>query len=208
MKSNAIPYPIIQHNEWTWWKPYSDWMNCTQGPWLPFRVWHLCSRGPRGGEIQKYQKNENAGALTRPSATCPLCQYSCPKFVKGCQDVMLWRHDVVPWRHDVPWPSCSDKLDLHNTIKRLKITFFNMATLNFDLWPWPSNSSETLSRSIMTLNFGSVRQTVRPWECQLTDRHTRTHTHTRDRFYTLDRWRGREWRIPLHGFLKYFCIRT
>ena len=23
--------------------------------------------------------NENAGALTRPPATCPLCQYSCPK---------------------------------------------------------------------------------------------------------------------------------
>ena len=32
--------------------------------------------------------NENAGALVRPPATCPLCQYSCSKVIKGCQDVM------------------------------------------------------------------------------------------------------------------------
>ena len=37
--------------------------------------------------------NENAGALARTPATCPLCQYSCPKVVKGSQDVMTsWRH--------------------------------------------------------------------------------------------------------------------
>ena len=44
--------------------------------------------------------NENAWALTRPPAMCPLCQYSCQNDVKWCQDV-TWRHDVTPWRHDV-----------------------------------------------------------------------------------------------------------
>ncbi len=47
----------------------------------------------------KNTDNENAGALARPPATCPLCQYSCPKVVKGCQDVMMTYHDVMPWCH-------------------------------------------------------------------------------------------------------------
>ncbi len=36
--------------------------------------------------------NENAWALTRPPATCPPCQYSCPEVVKRRQYVMPWRH--------------------------------------------------------------------------------------------------------------------
>ncbi len=40
--------------------------------------------------------NENAWALTRPPATCPLCQYPCPNVIKWGQDV-TWRHDITPW---------------------------------------------------------------------------------------------------------------
>ncbi len=65
-----------------------------------------------------------------------------------------------------------------------------MAILTFDLWPWPSNLSEILSRSIP--NFATVSQTVQPWECWLTDGHTHRHTDTLDRFYTLDCWRRRK----------------
>ncbi len=76
-----------------------------------------------------------------------------------------------------------------------EFTFFNLVTLTFDLWPWPSKSSEILSRSMPPPNFaiGSLRQTVQPWERSQTDRHT----HRRDWFYTLDRWRGREWAFAL-----------
>ena len=54
-------------------------------------------------QIRKIIHNENAGALMRPPATCPLCQYSCPKVVKGCQYVMPSYHDVVLWRHVTNW---------------------------------------------------------------------------------------------------------
>ncbi len=63
-----------------------------------------------------------------------------------------------------------------------------MATLTFDLWPWPSNSSEISSWSTRAPNFGLVCQTVQSWESW----QTHTQTDRRDRFYTLDRWRGRE----------------
>ena len=62
--------------------------------------------------------------------------------------------------------------------------------MTFDLWPWPCNLSEILSRSIPPLNLESVRSTVQPGERWQTDR--QTHTHRRDRFHTLNRWRRRE----------------
>ena len=98
-------------------------------------------------------ENENAWALTGPPAMCPLCQYSSPKVVKGCQEVtawcqVTWRHDIVPWRHItsgvmIKW-LCAIYIG-HTMRKSRKITFFKMATLTFDLWPWPSNLSEILS---------------------------------------------------------------
>ena len=39
----------------------------------------------------------------------------------------------------------------------------------------------------------------------LTDRQTHTQTHWRDRFYTLDRWRGREWTLP-HILIKWIKV--
>ncbi len=52
-----------------------------------------------------------------------------------------------------------------------KITFFKMATLTFDLWPWPSNSTE-IWQAMFTPNFRSVRQTVQTGERQWTDTQT------------------------------------
>ncbi len=72
-----------------------------------------------------------------------------------------------------------------------KITFFNRMTLTFDLWPWPSNSSERSSRSIPIPNLVTVCQSVQPWECSQTDTHTHRQTDRPLRFYNLDRWRGR-----------------
>ena len=46
---------------------------------------------------------------------------------------------------------------------------------SFDLWPWPSNSSEILSRSTPPSNVGSLCQTVQPGERWQTHRHTDTH---------------------------------
>ncbi len=120
------------------------------------------------------------------------------KSSKGCQDVMPWRHTMTSWRRtvtsrDVTWRQVSWQTgSVIHPSETSEITFFNLATLTFDLWPWPSNSSEILSRSTPPPNFGSVCQTVQPWERSQTDTRTHTHTDRRDRFYTLDRWRGRE----------------
>ena len=47
---------------------------------------------------------------------------------------------------------------------------------DFDLWPWPLNSSKILSKAMSTPNFRSVAQTVQPWERWQTDTHTDTQT--------------------------------
>ncbi len=98
--------------------------------------------------------NENAWALTSPPVTCPLCQYFCPKVIQGCQD-------ITPYK-------CTN-INLSETSE---ITFFNLVSLTFDLWPWPSNSSKILSSSMPPPNIGCVCQTVQPWERSQTDRHT------------------------------------
>ncbi len=111
-----------------------------------------------------------------PPAACPPCQYSCPKtsnqVMTSC-DVMM---SHITWHH-IKW--CEPALSTH--LKILKSCF----STDLDLWPRPSNSSEILSRSTPPPNFGSAGQTVQPGECW--------QTHRRDRFYTLGRWRRREW---------------
>ena len=139
-------------------------------------------------------KNEDAWVLTRPPATCPPCQYTCPKVVKECQDVTPWRHmtsnGVI----------CHDKMDVcylhrsHHQIFNLAspdvmtshdllllwqnvqiLTHLKLRKSRFSTWrPWPLNSSEILSSSTRPANFGSVCQTVQPWESSQTDRHTHT----------------------------------
>ncbi len=61
-------------------------------------------------------------------------------------------------------------------VKLPEITFFDLVTLTFDLWPWPSNSFEILSKYTAVPNIGSVGPMVQSWERRQT--HTRTHTHT------------------------------
>ncbi len=104
--------------------------------------------------------------------------------VQRCHDVTPWRH-VTSWRHTVrshdiiimSWQSEPAQI---NPSENPKITFFNLATLSFDLWPWPSNLSEILSRSTPPPNFWSVCQTVRLWESWQTHTHAYTQTDGTD----------------------------
>ena len=76
----------------------------------------------------------------------------------------LWRHDFILWHHMMS----------HHTPKwfYMGISFrqkpgnhiFFIVTLTFDLWPWPSNMSMMLSRSISRPISKSICQTVWPWE--------------------------------------------
>ncbi len=131
------------------------------------------------------------------------CQYSSPidlstqtfhtlQQTLSCLFITWWplKPNDVTWRpavalHDI---KCHDKIDLNNLHqshhqKNLKVTFFNLVTLTFDLWPWHSNSSEIISRYIRHPNFESICPTVHTGESWQTHRHT----DRRDRFYTLDR---------------------
>ena len=78
--------------------------------------------------------NENARALMRPPATCPLCQYSGPKVVKGCQDAMLWRHMTtwLSWRHK----TSGYKVEPHKTTlpEHQKMTFLLSTTFRNALY--------------------------------------------------------------------------
>ncbi len=154
-----------------------------------------------------FMSYEKAWALTPPPASCPLCQWFCCKMSR-CDITTSWRavtwhhvtfwchgmtSDDVRWRHvmkshhnvkcrHMTWQSESAHINLSETPK---IMFFNMATLTFDLWPWPLYSSEISSKSTPVPNFRSVPQTVWLWERSLTDRRTDGHTRTRDQFYIL-----------------------
>ena len=94
---------------------------------------------------------------------------------------MTSRRDDTPWCHDItPYHNKTFPIEflLVNPSESLKIPFFSLVTLTFDLWPWSSNSSEISSRSTPAPNFGFVHQTVHSWERWLTDTHTDTQTDT------------------------------
>ena len=104
-------------------------------------------------------------------------------------DLVMSHRDVI-WCH-VTWQSESAKV---HPLETLKIRLCDLVTLTFDPWPWPLNLAEIISRSFATPNFVTLGQTVQPWERWLTDTQTHRFTDRRDRFHTLDRWRGRELR--------------
>ncbi len=56
----------------------------------------------------------------------------------------------------------------------------NRWTYGTNIWwnNWPWQHLGWVQRSIVPSNFGSVRPSVHPWECWLTDWHAHTHTHT------------------------------
>ena len=141
-----------------------------------------------GKGVHKWKRR----SVDAPSRDVPSLSVFLPK---SCQR-MSKRHAVTSWRrtitsHDVMTSYC-DVMWRHMTSgvmtncvihpsETSKITFFNLATLTFDLWPWPLNLSEIISRSTPPPNFGSVCQMVQPWERSQTGTHT--HTHRRDWFH-------------------------
>ncbi len=100
-----------------------------------------------------------------------------------CDVTTSWRD--VTWRtswRDVMWHDGMTSDDVYswqnvqrfNPSETSEITFFNLVTLTFDLWPWPSNSFEILWRSMPPPNFGSLCQTFQLWERSQTGAHTHT----------------------------------
>ena len=138
-------------------------------------------------------------SVDSPSRNVPSLSVFSPK----SRQRMSRRHDVVPWRHMMTkWHhivTSRDVMTLHHIMSYDKVNLpwgqpiwksenhiFQPSDL--DLWPWPSDLYEILSRSIPPPNFESVCSTVQTGEFWQTHRHT----HRQDGFHTLDRWRGRE----------------
>ncbi len=117
--------------------------------------------------------------MKTPERWCPLPR--CVNvFADRCHGVTSQRLGVTS-RYVVT--SC-DVVTSWQNIQRLnpsetsEIKFFKLVTFTFDLWSWPSKSYEILTRSMPLPSFGSLHQTVQPWERSQTDTHTHTHTHT------------------------------
>ncbi len=143
----------------------------------------------------KYKKGKINKIFLEEKQPLKCCCTSCllnPSHNKKTDDVMLWRHTVTSWYHT---------MTSHYIIMSRHRPAFCMLALKpenhrhhvfwpgeLDLWPWPSNSSEILSRSIRVSNFVIVWQSVQLWECSQTDTHTET---DRLHFHNLDRWCGR-----------------
>ncbi len=123
--------------------------------------------------------HEDACALTCPR--CALFVSILPwktfKHTKTSRDVTPW------WRHTMWCLMSLQWIYIGQPIRSLKNLFF-LSHADLDLWPWPSNSSEILARYMPPPNFRSVRQMVQRGE--------RWQTETHRRFFTLDRWCGRE----------------
>ena len=128
------------------------------------------------------------------------------KVVKGCQYVALWRHmtswhcavtsgDVTTLLHMTSYymtkRTCTDQ-----PIWKSENHVFQPSDLDL----WPMTLTFELIRDIVKVN-PSTKSGVCTFNGSagkaLTDEHTDTqkhrHTDRRDRFHTLDRWRGREW---------------
>ncbi len=87
-------------------------------------------------------------------------------------DLILWRHDVYCDVHILASPYII--WDRSNQ-KSMEIIFWPR---DLDLWPWPSNLTQILSRSMCLPIFKPLPKTVQLWECWITDTHTHTHAHT------------------------------
>ena len=128
-------------------------------------------------------------AFTCPPVTCPLSQYCCPKVIKGCHhaDVMPWCHMMsgimTKWlcaiyichtiRDDIKRSQCYFNLNMSHHKKKSENHALRNGSL--DLWPWPSNLSEMLSKAMFLPYCRSVAQMVQPCEHWQTDRHTHTY---------------------------------
>ena len=95
---------------------------------------------------------------------------------KHSSNTMAWCHamtsnGVMTSKCDIRWHIMSWRwIYIGQPIRSLKIMFFDMAALTFDLWP--SNLSEISSRYTPLTKFSSVRQTVQPGDRWRRDRHT------------------------------------
>ncbi len=133
----------------------------------------------------------------RPSRFVPSLSVFSPHYKPGWRHIMTsydvvmswrdvtWRCEVIVW-HQITYYVMKVN-ESRPTYKKLREIMF------FSRWrPWPSNLSEMSSRYTPPPNFRSVPQAIQLGECWQTNTHTDAQTHRQDRFYTLDRWRGRE----------------
>ncbi len=128
--------------------------------------------GLKMSDIYKLSVDKNANrypckwkrlSVDAPSRDVPSLSVFLPKSRQRMsrRHVTSWRRavtsrDVGCPTHDVIWYEPAQV----NLSENPKIMFFKLATLTFDLWPWPSNLSEILSRSIPPPNFESIRSTL------------------------------------------------
>ncbi len=109
-----------------------------------------------------------------------------PKRTNWRRDV-TWCHDVMPW-HNMPSCVMTKWICTRQPIRNSRITF--------STWrPWPMTLTLKLVQDIVKIH-PHTNFHIRMSNCSavraLTDGQTHRWTDRRVRFYTLDRWRGRE----------------
>ncbi len=95
-------------------------------------------------------------SVDEPSHDVPSLSIFLPKSRQRMSRRHVTSWSYTTWCHMI-WQSEPAQVNLS---ENPKITFFNLATLTFDLWPWPLNLSEILSRSTPPPNFESIRSTI------------------------------------------------
>ena len=128
--------------------------------------------------------------LLRCHAMMP-CGFTAPR-----RDIMAWRHVTsrcdVTSHHHIRWCNMSLHLICEGHQGQ---NWVNDDDECDDLAHWPMTLTFELIRDIIKVNI-PTKFRIRMSNCSavrvLTDRRTDRQTHWRDRFYTLDRWRGRE----------------
>ncbi len=140
--------------------------------------------------------NENAWALTHPPASCPLRCLRLSSVTPWCHAMITC--DVVTWRHSRYARSNLAKstgATGHPISEFLKKKNHVFQPDDLDLWPMTLVIK--LGLDIIQIHpcdkfgvFTSNGSVVKVAEQQT---QTYRHWHRRNRFYTLDHWRGREW---------------
>ena len=129
-------------------------------------------------------------ALPRCALFVSILAQKLSKDVKTAHCDVMWRHRRAVTSCYVRWQDKMALCNLHRSHHKKKLENHNFENDDLDLWPMTLTFE--LIRDIVIFNQPTkfwVRTSNGSVGRVLTDKHTHTQT---DRFYTLDRWRGRE----------------
>ena len=130
----------------------------------------------KGHEVKFTMSWKRLSVDAPPASQHPHQSFS-PKVLLPWKMVIVYAWDHISWFQACAyvmklWLTGNSDCAPNTHLTPQEITFFNLVTLTFDLWPWISKLAKILSGHISIPKIVFIRRTVQSWECWKTDRKT------------------------------------